>query len=171
MKPFHVPYPEATLRWTTRIRQEIRLPTAILGMFLICAPFWTANAAAESPLLRGPRKAVRTNAAMSATPGEGQGLLQRIAAAPVLFYQRLLSPHWGRRCAYHPSCSNYALQAIRRHGVLMGSMMTFDRLQHEADETRYAPLIRIDGQIKFYDPVENNDFWRPVTDRSAKGSP
>jgi hypothetical protein len=95
------------------------------------------------------------------------GLMERIAAAPILFYQRFLRPHLGRSCAYHPSCSNYALQAIRKHGVLVGSVMTFDRLQHEADEARYAPLILTDRQIKVYDPLENNDYWWHKMDGSA----
>lgn len=37
--------------------------------------------------------------------------------------------------------------------------MTFDRLQHESNEARYSPLIKINGETKVYDPVENNDFW------------
>jgi hypothetical protein len=37
--------------------------------------------------------------------------------------------------------------------------MTFDRLIHESDEIRQAPLVKIYGAYRYYDPVENNDFW------------
>ena len=35
-------------------------------------------------------------------------------------YQYTLSPMLGQRCKYYPSCSNYAIGALREHGVLRG---------------------------------------------------
>lgn len=138
--------------------------TAVFGMILLFVLLWTQSSSADNLLLRGPRKAIRPNVE-APEPAQGkQGILEEIATAPVLFYQRFLGPHLGRRCAYHPSCSNYSLQAIRKHGALVGSVMTFDRLQHEADEAGYAPRIWVDGQIKLYDPLENNDYWWHITD-------
>jgi hypothetical protein len=43
--------------------------------------------------------------------------------APLRLYQRVLSPALGQRCRYHPSCSEYAVQAIRRYGVLRGIVL------------------------------------------------
>jgi hypothetical protein len=37
--------------------------------------------------------------------------------------------------------------------------MTCDRLFHEADEMEQAPLIWVHDRYRFYDPLENNDFW------------
>jgi putative membrane protein insertion efficiency factor len=51
-----------------------------------------------------------------------------IAAAPIRLYQRLISPALGRRCKYHPSCSAYALQAIRTYGILRGVVLAGWRL-------------------------------------------
>ncbi|GBC60751.1 membrane protein insertion efficiency factor Yid D [Desulfonema ishimotonii] len=63
-------------------------------------------------------------------------------------------------CPMHPSCSEYARQAIAKHGELMGWMMACDRLARcGRDEIRLAPRIRVNGKWKFYDPVERNDFW------------
>jgi hypothetical protein len=140
---------------------------AFLGTMLFCTFLWTQTASAENPLLRGPRKAVLSNAESPETAAGKQGLLEEIAAAPVHFYQHFLGPHLGQRCAYHPSCSNYSLLAIRKHGALVGAVMTFDRLQHEADEARYSPLILTGGHIKIYDPPQNNDYWWFMTDKSA----
>ncbi len=36
-------------------------------------------------------------------------------------YQYALSPMLGQRCKYYPSCSNYAIEALRVHGVLRGA--------------------------------------------------
>lgn len=35
-------------------------------------------------------------------------------------YQYVLSPMLGQRCKYYPSCSNYAIGALREHGVVRG---------------------------------------------------
>jgi putative membrane protein insertion efficiency factor len=36
-------------------------------------------------------------------------------------YQFVLSPMLGQRCKYYPSCSNYAIEALRVHGVIRGA--------------------------------------------------
>lgn len=63
-------------------------------------------------------------------------------------------------CPMHPSCSEYGRQAMAKHGPVKGWVMAMDRLMRCArDETRLAPKVIVDGQIKFYDPVDKNDFW------------
>ena len=51
-----------------------------------------------------------------------------ILVAPVRFYQRAISPALPQRCKYHPSCSQYAVTAIRRFGILRGLVLTAWRL-------------------------------------------
>jgi putative membrane protein insertion efficiency factor len=51
-----------------------------------------------------------------------------IAGAPIRLYQRVISPALGQRCKYHPSCSAYALQAIRTYGILRGVVLAGWRL-------------------------------------------
>jgi putative membrane protein insertion efficiency factor len=44
----------------------------------------------------------------------------RILIGFIRVYQRFLSPLLGQNCRFHPSCSQYAIDAIRIHGVVRG---------------------------------------------------
>ena len=46
----------------------------------------------------------------------------------VRLYQLWLSPLFPNTCKYHPSCSQYAVDALRRYGVLRGSVLAVWRL-------------------------------------------
>ena len=75
--------------------------------------------------------------------------LRQLAVAPIRFYRRAISPGLPRRCKYHPSCSAYAVEAVRRYGVLRGGVLAAWRLM------RCNPLS--DGG---YDPVSTQTFFR-----------
>lgn len=49
--------------------------------------------------------------------------LRNIYILPIKLYQLILSPFFGRNCIYHPTCSNYAIQAIRKKGIFLGTIM------------------------------------------------
>jgi putative membrane protein insertion efficiency factor len=51
-----------------------------------------------------------------------------LLALPVRAYRLLLSPWIGHHCRYTPTCSAYALEALRRHGALKGGWLTLRRL-------------------------------------------
>ena len=55
-------------------------------------------------------------------------LARRAAIAPVLAYQRLISPLLPRRCKYEPTCSRYAVDAVRELGVVRGLVLAGWRL-------------------------------------------
>jgi putative membrane protein insertion efficiency factor len=54
--------------------------------------------------------------------------MRAVLVAPIRFYQRFISPALPRRCKYHPSCSEYAAEAIRTYGVLKGLVLAAWRL-------------------------------------------
>jgi uncharacterized protein len=76
--------------------------------------------------------------------------LRRVATAPVRLYQRAISPALPARCKYYPSCSEYAIQAVRRYGILRGVVLAAWRL------LRCNPWSH--GGVDF---VEDQTLFRP----------
>jgi putative membrane protein insertion efficiency factor len=69
-------------------------------------------------------------------------LMVEVLIIPVRAYQKLLSPLLGNHCRFAPSCSKYAMEALRVHGVFRGSVLAAWRI------LRCNPLGR-----SGYDPV------------------
>lgn len=43
-------------------------------------------------------------------------------------YQRLISPFLGPNCRFTPTCSQYAVEALRKHGALRGTWLALCRI-------------------------------------------
>jgi putative membrane protein insertion efficiency factor len=52
----------------------------------------------------------------------------RLLVLPLRFYQRFVGPLIPPSCRFTPSCSEYAIQALRTHGALYGAWLTVRRL-------------------------------------------
>jgi len=52
----------------------------------------------------------------------------RAVVALLWLYQRFVSPLYGSTCRFYPSCSQYALLAVQRHGVVRGVRLAAWRL-------------------------------------------
>ena len=68
--------------------------------------------------------------------------MSAVAVAVIRVYQRTLSPWLPSSCRFQPTCSQYAIEAIERHGLARGAWLTARRL------ARCQPLCRAG-----YDPV------------------
>ena len=55
-------------------------------------------------------------------------MITRLLIMMLRFYKRFISPMLGPRCRFVPSCSEYAMQAIERHGPLRGSWLAARRI-------------------------------------------
>ncbi len=69
-----------------------------------------------------------------------------IVLLPVYFYRYLVSPLLGPRCRFAPSCSEYAVGAVRLHGAWAGGWLTLKRL------ARCHPFEKL-GAGHGFDPV------------------
>jgi putative membrane protein insertion efficiency factor len=76
--------------------------------------------------------------------------LRSLVLAPVRLYQRAISPGLPARCKYHPSCSQYAVEAVRSYGVVRGAVLAAWRL------LRCNPWSH--GGVDF---VEDQKLFRP----------
>lgn len=80
--------------------------------------------------------------------------------SPLKSMQRFISRADGDRCAMYPTCSHYASEAFAHEGIMMGWVLTCDRLLRcGRDEKRLAKPIRVQGQKYAYDPLDANTFW------------
>ena len=77
-------------------------------------------------------------------------LLRELFLLPVRLYRRVVSPLLGPRCRYYPSCSEYAVDAVREYGAARGFVLAGWRL------LRCNPLS--DGGL---DPVAEQRLFRP----------
>lgn len=54
--------------------------------------------------------------------------LRLIPIGLIKTYQKVISPMLGPHCRFHPSCSQYAIEAITEHGVIVGSGLSVKRI-------------------------------------------
>jgi putative membrane protein insertion efficiency factor len=54
--------------------------------------------------------------------------VRQVVSLPIHAYRLIVSPLLGPRCKYYPTCSQYALDAIRQFGVLRGVVLAGWRL-------------------------------------------
>ena len=62
--------------------------------------------------------------------------LRELFLAPLHLYRRVISPLLPQRCRYYPSCSAYAVDAVREYGVIRGGVLAAWRVM------RCNPLSR-----------------------------
>ena len=69
-------------------------------------------------------------------------MLRRLFVLPIRFYQLFISPVLHPACRFYPTCSAYALEAIRTHGVLRGGWLALRRLArcHPWGGSGYDPV-------------------------------
>jgi putative membrane protein insertion efficiency factor len=93
--------------------------------------FGARRGSAEAASARGTAAASDRDVKLQGGAQES-GLFGRFTKGALLglvrVYQILLSPIFGGACKFYPSCSNYAFEAIQRHGALRGFALAMKRL-------------------------------------------
>jgi putative membrane protein insertion efficiency factor len=55
-------------------------------------------------------------------------VMRALLSGLIVGYQRLISPMLAPRCRFYPSCSSYALEAVRVHGAAKGTVLATARV-------------------------------------------
>lgn len=87
-----------------------------------CALDESARPAATDGL--APRPGLAAKPSLAAKPG----LMAKVAIGLIGLYKRFLSPLLPPMCRFQPTCSQYAAEAISRHGLLRGGLLGVRRL-------------------------------------------
>lgn len=53
---------------------------------------------------------------------------RKLGVLLINFYQKYISNAFGKRCIYHPSCSEYTKQAILKYGLILGCIIGLFRI-------------------------------------------
>jgi len=69
--------------------------------------------------------------------------MKQLLLALIRFYRKCISPYTPPACRFHPTCSQYGLEAIEKYGALKGGWLTVKRL------LRCHPFYKGD----YFDPV------------------
>ena len=80
-------------------------------------------------------------------------MLIKIISFPIHIYRLFISPLTGKNCRFEPTCSEYALTALKARGVLHGSYLSIKRI------LKCHPFSRYSG----YDPVPNKKQTKDIT--------
>ena len=59
---------------------------------------------------------------------ENQNEIQMLFSGLFLTYKTVISSQDNNVCSFTPSCSEFGIQAVKRHGLIMGGVRTMDRL-------------------------------------------
>jgi putative membrane protein insertion efficiency factor len=60
----------------------------------------------------------------------------------IRFYQYVISPAIGPKCRFTPTCSQYAVEALKKHGVFKGGLLATKRIAkcHPGGSSGYDPV-------------------------------
>jgi putative membrane protein insertion efficiency factor len=72
-------------------------------------------------------------------------MLRKFFLIPVFIYQRVISPFLPPSCRYVPTCSQYAVDAVMKHGIFRGGWLALRRILrcHPWGGSGYDPVPEI----------------------------
>ena len=82
----------------------------------------------------------------------------------IRFYQIAISPLLGPRCRYYPTCSQYALEAVAKHGAMQGTWFAVRRLArcHPWGGFGYDPVPLPQGRYVYMAPKSGVRYCPPI---------
>ena len=93
--------------------------------------------------------------------------MRKLLLLPIRFYQYAISPMMASHCRHYPTCSQYAVEAITRHGALKGLFLAIRRLLrcHPWAQGGYDPVpgTVLSGSNDAGTPCEHPDHSHTTT--------
>ena len=61
----------------------------------------------------------------------------------IKIYQKFISKFFGKKCRFYPTCSQYALESVKKYGVFRGGFMAIKRIAkcHPFHKGGYDPVV------------------------------
>lgn len=146
-------YPRSIARgWTVSVEGKMNRAVLTLLMAIVAA-----SACAQSNM-KGPEE--WHNKHTRHAPQKTTAYTKTMASWGLDLYQSILRRYIASDCPMTPSCSAYSRQAVEKHGAILGTLLTADRLIHEKTEgPRVKKIwIRQRGWCSL-DPVERHTAW------------
>ncbi|SHF52523.1 Haemolytic domain-containing protein [Mariniphaga anaerophila] len=142
---------------TDWINRFLHLRTIVLFIFVHCVFF---AAKAQSPDYYGiseikglfeahEHKAPKYKSESNKPKNE----FEFLTASSFNVYKAFLSSQDNPSCVFHPSCSEYSVQALQQKGLFLGTLYTFDRLSRCHRFIKNDQYIFDPSKQRYYDPV------------------
>lgn len=130
--------------------KSVRIVIIILNLFLLTDAAGQSLYDPELRTLFSPSDTVRQDYLKPLT--EATNEIDMTVATAFLLYKTLISSQDVPKCVFTPSCSEYAVEAIRERGLFIGWLNTFDRLSrcHGLVKPDHYPFDT--NKNRFYDP-------------------
>ena len=134
------------------------LRIAAFIVFTVCSGVTPVFNSVAADAMRGP---LPVSSVVSTKPERDGESMDRLAGRFWLTaYQHVFGRFIRSHCPMQPSCSTYSYEAVSRHGLALGVMLTADRLLREGDDIRSQPQIWFENRgWRCPDPVERHTFW------------
>ncbi|NGX30813.1 MAG: putative membrane protein insertion efficiency factor [Chlamydiae bacterium] len=129
-----------------------RLQGIICGLLLLCCCSWQKTTW-EEPWGKD-KELVHFDRTEKKTQKTSYNPLYHAGILMIQFHQTFISPMNQDRSNFRPTSSQYAMDAIKRHGFVQGFIMGCDRLMRENDDEWVYNQKEINGILWKYDPVE-----------------
>lgn len=119
-------------------------------------PQWDAKLREECALPRPVRYW-----SLFALPGE----------AIVKFYRSCISPAIGSRCSIEPSCSQYFLEASRKHGLVAFPLIADRLIREPSVVAERRVMVTVGSRRRIADPLSDHDAWLSDSPRTKRPQP
>jgi putative membrane protein insertion efficiency factor len=139
------------------MRSLLLMKVLLLGPSLLCLSYnmYAQNREEVQSLKQKPSK--QTESPYLAYSQQGSGEVNLFAGMLFRFYKKFISSQDYGNCSFIPSCSEYAVIAIRKQGLLIGSISTLDRLTRcHPKNNRHYPTDEEKGLL--IDEVRNHNY-------------